>query len=95
MRDAVNQRLPAFVGTALFPNLAHALRWPARLGPRGLTIYVLLNAGLLCACAGGALPRIMDWSIRSQRAQAELRLELGREPTAAEVAERFAVTSVD
>ena len=40
-RTVVLAAVVAFVGGALFPRLAHRLRWPTRLGSRGVGIYVL------------------------------------------------------
>ncbi len=32
-----------FVGVAALPRLAYRLRWPTRLGPRGLIGYIAFN----------------------------------------------------
>jgi hypothetical protein len=34
--DVLRESGFVFVGNALFPKLAHRLRWPSRLAPRGL-----------------------------------------------------------
>jgi hypothetical protein len=46
------------LGTVLFPRAARLVRWPTRAGPRGLLLYVALNAALLFWLRQFVLPRL-------------------------------------
>ena len=48
-RSIAQERAIVFVGTALFPGIAYRLRWPTRLGPRGLLLYIAANTAFLAA----------------------------------------------
>jgi hypothetical protein len=78
-----------FVGVAAFPRLARRLRWRSRLGPRGLLISVAFDAALLGAIRMWAIPFFERVREDGNRARAQLRAELGREPGPEEVTERL------
>lgn len=42
-REAALHWIVAFILGAAFPRLAYRLRWPSRLGARGLVAYVAFN----------------------------------------------------
>ena len=65
------------MGTAMFPRLAHRLRWPTRLRGRKLAGYVVFNALSLFGFSL-LVSRMLHW--RAGVIQT-LRAELGREPT--------------
>jgi len=65
----------------LFPRLAWRLRWPSRLGPRGLAVYVACNALLGFMVRGWAASVLAQ--VREERAA--LARRLGREPTEEEL----------
>jgi hypothetical protein len=46
-----------FVGVAAFPRLAHRLRRPTRLGPRGFVVYVACNTLALFLLRQILMPR--------------------------------------
>ena len=48
----------AFVFGAAFPRLAYRLRWPTRLGPRGLVAYIACNTAISFALQAGVLPAL-------------------------------------
>jgi hypothetical protein len=85
-RDALHRAAWTFVGAAAFPRLAHRLRWPTRLGPRGLLLYVAFNTALGLAVRRWAVPYFEGVGLRGQQAMDDLRERLGREPTAEEFA---------
>jgi hypothetical protein len=80
-RNAVQQSALAFVGTAAFPRLAYWLRWPTRLGPRGMVAYAAFNASLLFAIRTWVVPYLRRMGEERERARLELREQLGREPS--------------
>ena len=92
-RTVLQQRAIAFVGTAAFPRLAYWLRWPTRLGPRGLVAYAAFNALLLFAIRTWLMPYFKRMAEAREHAEQELREQLGREPTEDEVLAHFGVTS--
>lgn len=73
------------VGAAAFPRLAYRLRWPTRLGPRGLVAYVAFNTALGFAVRNWVLPHIKQLSADVTQAEEELTRRLGREPTPDEI----------
>ena len=81
-RTELEWALVAFVGTALFPRLAHRLRWPSRLRGRWLLAYIASNTLLGFAFRQFVFPRIRS----GIAAVDDLRAELGREPTTDEIA---------
>jgi hypothetical protein len=80
-RQVLEQRAAAFVGTVLFPRFAYWLRWPTRLGPRGLIAYIAFNTAVLFAVRVWLIPRMKRWAAERDRVVQELREKLGREPT--------------
>ena len=84
-REVLEERALAFVGTAAFPRLAHWLRWPTRLGPRGFLAYVAFNTFLLFALRTWVIPYLRRMAEEQERVKEELRAQLGREPTADEL----------
>ncbi len=74
-----------FVFLAAFPRLGHRLRWPTRLGPRGLLGYIAFNTAFGFALRTWALPYMRRVAEERQRAEERLREQLGREPTEDEV----------
>jgi hypothetical protein len=86
-RDVMSQSAMAFVGGAAFPRLAYWLRWPTRLGPRGLVAYIAFNTAFLFALRTWVLPGLRRRVEAYERARAELTERLGRQPTDDEVIE--------
>jgi len=78
------------LATAL-PRVAHLLRWPTRLGPRGLLAYIAGNTLLLFGLRQYLLPHF------KRGADERYRLEerLGREATADELAQHFGYSTSD
>jgi hypothetical protein len=62
-----------FVAIAAFPELAHRLRWPTRLGPRGLLLYIAFNTALGFTVRGWVTPRLKRLGERNEQAEQELR----------------------
>ena len=84
--DARREAAWTFFGVAAFPRLAHRLRWPTRLGPFGLLVYIGFTTGFLLALRTWAVPLLERFVERREQAKDELRKQLGREPTDGEVA---------
>jgi hypothetical protein len=78
-----------FVGNVAFPRLSHRLRWPTRLGPRGLLLYVAFNTALGTAVRVWVVPFFTRLSEEREQTKDELRRQLGREPTDEELAARI------
>ncbi len=89
LRDALRDAAYAFAFAAAFPRLAHRLRWPTRLGPRGLALYIAFNTATLTAVRIWVLPALRHAIADREATTAALRDELGREPTEEEVNERY------
>ena len=89
-RNALRHSAIVFVGNAAFPRIAYWLRWPTRLGPRGLVAYVALNTAVLFALRIWVLPRLRRRAEEVDRARTELAERLGREPTDDELVEHLA-----
>jgi hypothetical protein len=79
-KDALRESLWTFAGAAVFPKLARRLRWPTRLGPRGLLLYIALNTLLGLAVRGWVAPFFRLLGERRAQAKKELHQQLGREP---------------
>jgi hypothetical protein len=92
LREVLRVRAIAFVGMAAFPRVAHWLRWPTRLGPRGLIAYAAFNTLLLFAIHTWVIPFFNRMAEKRQRAERELREQLGRDPTEDEVLAHLGVT---
>jgi hypothetical protein len=80
-----------FAGAAVFPELARKLRWPTRLGPRGLLLYIALNTVLGLAVRSWVAPFFRLLGERRAQAKEELRRQLGREPRDEELGAYLAV----
>ena len=80
-RPRLINALLTFVGNALFPRLSHRLRWRDRLGARGTAIYVVAQVGFIAAFILG----VSRLARAEERIRAEVREQLGREPTPDEV----------
>ncbi len=91
-RDLLWNGVLAFVVGAAFPRLAYRLRWPTRLGPRGLGAYIAFNTAVGFALRTWAAPYLRRMAAERERATAELRQALGREPTADEVMDHLGFT---
>jgi hypothetical protein len=76
-----------FLGGALFPRLAHRLRWPTRLGPRGLLLYIAFNTALGMAVRTWVIPFFRHHAEERERLRAELTRELHRDPTDEELSQ--------
>ncbi len=83
--EALLQSALVFVGTAAFPRLAHWLRWPTRLGPRGFIAYVAFNTLVLFAVRTWLVPYLERMAAERERAVQKLREQLGRDPNEDEV----------
>ncbi len=91
-REAIGLGAIAFVLIAAFPKLAYRLRWPTRLGPRVLGAYIAFNTAVGFALRTWAAPYLRRMAAERERATAELRQALGREPTADEVMDHLGFT---
>jgi len=78
-----------FVGVAAFPRLAYRLRWPTRLGPRGLIGYIAFNTLLHFAIRQWLLPRLRRMAQERERSMDQLRRRLGCEPSRVELHEHL------
>jgi hypothetical protein len=79
----------AFAVTAAFPRLGYLLRWPTRLGPRGLLAYIAFNTLVLFLLRQFVMPYLRRLAEEQQRAKEQLRQRLGREPTERELFEHL------
>ncbi len=84
-REVLQERAIAFVGTAAFPRVSYWLRWPTRLGPRGVIAYAAFNTLVLFAMRTWGIRYFNRIATKRERAEQELRDQLGREPTEDEV----------
>ena len=91
-RDIWQQSAITFAGTAAFPRAASWLRWPTRLGPRGLVAYAAFNTLLGFAIRTWLIPFMKRMAQERERAEHELREQLGREPSEDEVLAHLGVT---
>jgi hypothetical protein len=74
----------AVVFGALFSRCSSRMRWPTRLGPKGLALYIAFNTRMLFAVRQWVIPFFKENAERSARIRADLTQALGREPTAEE-----------
>lgn len=79
--DARSEAAWTFVTNAAFPKLARRLRWPTRLGPRGLLVYIAFNTALGMVVRTWAATFFKQLREQREQAKDELRQQLGREPT--------------
>jgi hypothetical protein len=91
-REALREAGWVFVATVAFPRLTHRLRWPTRLGPRGLLIYIMFNTAAGMAIRTWLTPALGRLHERREDLRRELRTQLGREPSEEEVNLRFWAT---
>lgn len=84
-RDRLWVTAIGFAGNAAFPRLSHRLRWPSRLGPRGLAAYVAFNTLLHFAVRKWVFPTLRRMAAERERARQALREQLRREPTDDEI----------
>jgi hypothetical protein len=75
----------SFAGNLFFPHLSHRLRWFTRLGPGGSLAYVLARIGFAVSLMWFVIKAVR----RRNEMWAEVRRQLGREPTPDEVYEYF------
>lgn len=83
--DALREAAWTFVFIAAFPKLARCLRWPARLGPRGLLLYVAFNTAIGLAVRAWVAPFFKRAVEQCEQVKDDLRRQLGREPTGEEL----------
>jgi hypothetical protein len=91
-QDVLGQSATTFVGVATFPKLAYRLRWPTRLGPRGLLAYIAFNTLFLFLLRQFVLPGLERMAREEERAKEELTQRLRREPTDRELFEHRGIT---
>lgn len=91
-RDALGYGAIAFLFLAAFPRLAYRMRWPTRLGHRGLLAYVVFNTASGFALRTWVAPYFKRMAREQERAKEELRHQLGREPTEDELFAHLGVT---
>jgi hypothetical protein len=93
-REVLIQAGLTFAFNAAFPRVAYWLRWPTRLRGGPLLAYVAWNSALLFSFRQWVVPFLVDIfreaAADTDVATAELRVELGREPTRDEVGVRLA-----
>jgi hypothetical protein len=84
----LGQHAARFVLIAAFPRLAARVRrWPTRLRPRGLVLYIAMNTAIGFALHTWLVPYLMHKHDEVQQARAVLRGQLGREATDEEIVE--------
>lgn len=93
-RDVLIESAMRFAGVVVFPGIAHRLRWPTRLGPRGLVAYIAVNTLVAFALFNWVFPFLRRSHEEYERAKAQLADRLGREPTDVELGEYFRRTRV-
>jgi len=86
-RDVIGASIVAFVGGAVAPRLAYRLRWPSRLGARGLVVYTAAQAAVIFGVRFWLVPRLRQMAATRAVVADRLRARLGREPTEQEVIE--------
>lgn len=86
-RETMSQAAMAFVAMAAFPRLSYRLRWPTRLGPRGLVAYIAVNTLWQFLLRQFVLPHLKRMAEEHERDMEHLRGRLGREPTERELFE--------
>lgn len=91
-RDALDHVAIAFLFLAAFPRLAHRMRWPTRLGPRGLLAYVAFNTAIGVALRTWVVPFFKRIAQEQERAKEQMRRQLGREPTDDELIAHLRIT---
>jgi len=77
--------LVAVVGGAAFPRLSYLLRWPTRLGPRGLLAYVAGRTAFTFWLLQYVRPWAKARAAEVDALRAELTDRLGRAPTEQEL----------
>jgi hypothetical protein len=85
LREHLGAAGVSFLLAAALPRLDYLLRWPTRLGPRGLLVYVAWNTLLLFGIRSYLLPYAKRMADEHDR----LKERLGREPTVDDLAEHF------
>jgi hypothetical protein len=91
-RNVLQERAIAFLGTAAFPRVSYWLRWPTRLGPRGVIVYAAFNTLVIFAMRTWGIRHLQRMAAKRERAEQELRDQLGRAPTEDEVCARLGST---
>lgn len=82
LREILAEHAARFVLIAAFPRLAAwARRWPTRLRPRGVVVYIAVNTAIGFALRAWLVPYLKDKTVQLERARTDLRRQLGREPT--------------
>ncbi len=71
----------AFVFYLTFPRATHLWRWPLRLGPRGLTAYVVVKTTVGMGVRGWLVHYLKRKGEERERGREQVRRRLGREPT--------------
>jgi hypothetical protein len=89
-RDVLAQAALSLVGNALLPRLSYRLRWPTRLRRRRLLLYIAWNTAFLFWVRQWVAPMLRRAGERIEGVKAQLRWELGREPTENELRDRLA-----
>lgn len=92
-RDILPQSAIAFVGTAALPRVAYWMRWPTRLGPRGFLAYAAVKTLSGFAIRTWLIPFMKRMAAERERAEKELREQLGREPTEDEILAHLGITA--
>jgi hypothetical protein len=84
-RDTAGHGAVSFVYGAAFPRLAYRLRWPTRLGPRGVVAYIAFDTAMQFALRAWVLPYFRRMADKRAQAEEALRRQLGRQPTEEEL----------
>ncbi len=82
VREILAEHATRFVLIAAFPRLAAWVRrWPTRLRPRGVAVYVAVNTAIGFALRTWLVPYLRVKHEQFEQARTDLRGQLGREPT--------------
>lgn len=74
-----------FVANLISPKIGYLMRWPTRLGPNGLMLYIVFRSAFHFGSLIILRQYLVPWIERVQASQRELEGELGREPTGEEL----------
>jgi hypothetical protein len=64
--DILREGTWTFIAIAAFPKLAHRLRWPTRLGLRGLLLYIAFNTAFGFTVRAWVTPRLKRLAERNE-----------------------------
>jgi hypothetical protein len=84
-RDVIGSAGLRFGFHAAFPRLGYLLRWPTRLGRRGLLGWIAVKTALIFAVLHWVVPALRRHGDEMEGIKGDLRASLGRDPTSEEL----------